>query len=411
MEQPPSTAPSRALTIAQLVVSILGILLSLGSFFALAIMLATSSNETFTEPEGTQLINILWVILAVILLTIPSLVSSIRFLAGKTPRPPARRGLLFASLALLLVPLLVLLSTRLSSNPSNAWLNAVLNILTVIIPIWWFLELGRFRLSTGSVQRQWGLSTFSIFITLPVVILVEIIILGIGLVFAVLWLVQQPEFAPFISQFNGQFPFDLGSLDNLSFDLLPLLSRPEVIAAILAAIVLVVPLIEELLKPLALWLLHKRGLTPAEGFAAGLICGAAFALLESLFSVSAVLPGDWLYTVTGRVGTGLLHIFTAGLNGWALASTWQDGRQLRVGMTYILTVLIHGAWNFFAVLMGLHNLEDVPLSLSPALAASAGWVLIGLAVTMLITLVFINVRLRRITPPPPLPPLEPSSLE
>lgn len=411
MQQPPASTPSRTLAIAQLVVSILDILLALGSVVALAFVLITTLNEDISSPEAAQLINILFVIVAVIFLTIPSLVSSIRFLAGAPPRPPFRRKLLYASFALCLVPLLILLSSQLPPDRVSSWLSAIISVFTVLIPIWWFLELGRFRLPAGSVQRQWGLSTFSIFITLPVIIVVEIIILGIGLVFAALWLVQQPEFAPFLSQLGSQTGFDLALLDELTANLAPLLSRPGVIAALLVAVVLIVPMIEELLKPLALWLLHKRGLSPAEGFTAGLICGAAFALLESLFSVSAVMPGDWLYTVTGRVGTGLLHIFTAGLNGWALASTWQDGRQLRVALTYIFTVFIHGAWNFFAVVMGLHTITDLPFSTFSALGASASWLLLGLALIMLIALILINLRLRRAASPPPLPAVEQIGLE
>ena len=411
MDQHPLAGPSRSLTIAQLVVSVLGILLSLGSVVGLTIMLLSSADAVITATENTQLINILFVIVAVILLTIPTLVSSIRYLAGRPSRPPVRRKLLYASLALILVPLLILLSSQLPPNRSYGWLPAIISVFTVLIPIWWFLELGRFRLPAGSVQRQWGLSTFSIFITLPVIILVEIIVLGLGLVFAALWLVQQPEFAPILSQFGSQSGLDLALLDELAANLVPLLSRPEVIAALLAAVVLVVPMLEELLKPLALWLLHKRGLSPVEGFTAGLICGAAFALLESLFSVSAVMPGDWLYTVTGRVGTGLLHIFTAGLNGWALASTWQDGRQLRVGLTYIFTVFIHGAWNFFAVVMGLHTITELPFSVFSALGASASWVLLGMALIMLIALVLVNRRLRRAATPPPLPAVEQIGLE
>ncbi|HOW92515.1 MAG TPA: PrsW family glutamic-type intramembrane protease [Anaerolineaceae bacterium] len=411
MDQSPGSTPSRALTIAQLVISIIDIVLALGSVIALAFVLITSLDKDLSSPENTQLINILFVIVAVIILTVPSLVSSLRYLIGIPPRPAVRRKLLFASLALLLVPLLILLGSRLPANPSGVWLSALISVLTILIPIWWFLEIGRYHLAAGSVQRQWGLSTFSIFITLPVIILVEIIVLGIGLVLTALWLVQQPEFAPFVNQFSGQFPPDLQGLENFSFDFLPLLSRPEVIAALLAAVVLVVPMLEELLKPLALWLLHRRGLTPAEGFTAGLICGAAFALLESLFSVSAVMPGDWLFTVTGRLGTGLLHIFTAGLNGWALASTWRDGRHMRVALIYILTVLIHGAWNFFAVMMGLQTITGLPVSGFSSLGASASWVLLGMALFMLIALVLFNRRLRRAVAPPPLPAMEQTGLE
>jgi len=403
MDSPDTATSSRTLTIAQLVVSIIGIILSLVGVIGLSILLLSPASGNILAEQTDLIRNLLWVLLAVTLLTIPSLVTSIRCLNGKPPRSALRKKFLLSSLALLLVPFLMLLGNRLSASQVGGWLVAPINILTVLIPIWWFLELGRFRLSAGSKQRQWGLSTFSIFVTLPVAMLVEIIVIGVGLVIGMMWLVQQPEFAPFISQFGGQFNLDSLDWQYLSFDFMPLLQRPEVIAAVILGIALVIPLIEELLKPLGVWVLNKHSLSPAEGFAAGLICGAAFALLESLFSVSAALGGDWLYAVVGRVGTGLLHVFTVGLNGWALASTWRDGRQLRTAITYVITVLIHGTWNLFAILMGLDRLgSEFPQVFDPSLTGSAVWVLAALTALMAVTLFAFNRRLRRAPLPSPL---------
>ena len=406
----PDGAPSRSLTIAQLVFSVAGICLSLAGALGIIILL---NSQTSTPVDNTQLVNFLWILLAVILLTIPSAIACIRYLAGRPTRQPVRSKWLFASLALILVPVLGWASIRFASSGSNTWLSAVINIPAVLIPIWWFLELGRARLSSGSVQRQWGLATFSFYITLPVVIMIEVVVLGIGLLFTALWVIQQPDFAPLLTQLQQQFVNSPQVFPDLTFDFLPLLQRTEVIIAALAAITLVVPMIEELLKPLALWLLHRRNLTAAQGFTAGLICGASFALLESLFSISAAMSGDWVFTVVGRAGTGLLHTLTAGLNGWALASTWQDGRWHRVGLTYILTVLIHGAWNLFAVLMGLNLVaEEVPWTINPVLTGAAVWVLVGLAAAMLVFLFLFNLKLRRARAlPPPLPVIEDTALE
>lgn len=401
MESPDTTTSSRSLTIAQLVVSIIGILLSLVGVIGLSILLLSPASGNILAEQINLVRNLLWVLLAVTLLTIPSLVTSIRSLNGKPPRSASQKKFLLSSLALLLVPLLMLFGNRLSASQAGGWFIAPLNILTVLIPIWWFLELGRCRLSAGSAQRQWGLSTFSMFVTLPIAILVEIIVIGVGLIIGLMWLVQQPEYAPFLSQFSGQLNLDSLDWQYLSFDFMPLLQRPEVIAAVILGIALVIPLIEELLKPLGVWVLNKHSLSPAEGFAAGLICGAAFALLESLFSVSAAMGGDWLYTVVGRVGTGLLHVFTAGLNGWALASAWRDGRQLRTAITYVITVVIHGTWNLFAVLMGLDRLgSEFPQVIDPSLTGSAVWVLAALTALMAVTLFAFNRRLHTPLPPP-----------
>jgi RsiW-degrading membrane proteinase PrsW (M82 family) len=203
--------------------------------------------------------------------------------------------------------------------------------------------------------------------------------------------------------FNGSF-----DPQSLTIDWMSLLQRPAVVGAILLAAVLVVPLIEELLKPLGVWVLKSRGLSPAGGFTAGMICGAIFALLESLFSLSAISGEEWLYTVVGRVGTGLLHLALTGFNGWALAASWRDGRYLRIGITYILTVLVHGVWNLFAMLMGLNMVGDeLELNVNPVLTASAPWVLVALAFAILAALFLLNRHLRHaqtpVSSPPPLP--------
>jgi len=81
-----------------------------------------------------------------------------------------------------------------------------------------------------------------------------------------------------------------------------------------------IPLLEELLKPLAIWILVWRKLTPVEGFVAGLICGSAFGLIESIGNLASISGSDWIIVVLGRTGTGLLHTVATGLVGWGLAS-------------------------------------------------------------------------------------------
>jgi hypothetical protein len=350
--------------------------------------------------------NFLLIVLVIMLLTIPAVTTAIRSLAGLPPRQPIKFRFMIATIALLLVLFLLWLDPPNSSNPGAPWPTSIINVLTILIPIWWFLELGRARLAGGSAKRHWGIFSFSTYFTLPIILLVEVIIIGFGILFAALWLIQQPEFAPFLSQLGSLSGFDPAEWESLLPDLLPLLSRPGVIAALTATATLVVPLIEEMLKPLGIWLLHKRNLTPAEGFTIGMICGAAFALLESLFSISAVTPGDRLFVITGRLGTGLLHIFTAGLNGWALATTWRDGKFLRAGVSFTLSVLIHGAWNLFALLLGMYMIgEDFPFIIDPSFLEASAWVLPGIAFFLLLGLIGFNLHLRRTAAPPPLPQL------
>jgi len=407
MSMLPAAKPSRFLTISQLIVSILGVLNSLFAILGLIFLLQSPSADSFLGDQKSQLLNMIWVFLAILLLTIPSLVASIRALASSSASNPRQGRLLFATVALLLLFPLVWLSSRPASPISGSAL-AMVNILSILVPIWWLLELGHFQLVTGSKKRQWGLVVFGFYISMPVTILIEFIFILFAALLGWMWLVQQPEAAPLLTLFGSETSFDPTMLQQLSEDFLPLLQRPQIVAVLFAIIGLFIPIIEELLKPLGLWVLNSHHLSPAEGFSAGMICGAAFALLESLLSLSAALPSDWLYTVVGRAGTGLLHIFTAGLNGWALAATWKDGKYLRAGLTYLLTVALHGTWNVFAVLMGMKMVSaELPWFTLPSIASGAVWVLSTLAALILLALILFNRYLRTQaqipSTPPPLP--------
>ncbi len=402
---PPLPDRSRGLTIAQLILAILGILLSIAGLIMLITLALTEPWIPDLDSSQTgQILSLAWIVGLTIVLTLPSLVLSIRRLRGFRSRQVSANMFLFASFSLLLIPLLIFVGSRVIDHQGSVWQMAPLNILLVLIPIWWFTALGQFKLTGGSLQRLWGLSNVSIFLTLPIVFLVEIIFLGFGIIAAVFWVIQQPEFAPLLQQIQNQVAIDPFGIPNLNIDYLPLVQKPEIIFLAIAGIAVVIPLIEELLKPLGLWFLIKREPSPAEGFVAGLICGASFALLESALSLSAVPAENWIFTVAGRGGTGLLHIVTAGLNGWALAASWRDGKFIRIGLTYVLTVFIHGLWNFFAVLMGIGQVgTEFVISINPGLTQFAIWVLAGLALFLLGVLVLMNRKLRASSLPPPLP--------
>ena len=96
------------------------------------------------------------------------------------------------------------------------------------------------------------------------------------------------------------------------------LMQPSTLYIALLFGALIVPLLEELFKPIGVWLLVGRKPSPAQGFAAGLLSGAGYALFEN-FSLGASAGEDWAMVVVARIGTSLIHIVTAGLMGWALS--------------------------------------------------------------------------------------------
>jgi len=181
----------------------------------------------------------------------------------------------------------------------------------------------------------------------------------------------------------------------------PYLVRPGVIFAVIAFGAMIVPLIEEALKPIGVWLLVGRGLQPSARFAAGVLSGAGYALFESL----AIAAGgeDWITLVVVRVGTAIIHILTAGLTGWALTMAWRHKRYLLLAVTYLGAVMVHGLWNGLSLLNSFALLSqefeiaaNIPL---PGLANLAPYILGAMAAASLVALLVFNRSLARASQP------------
>ncbi len=403
---PEPTIKTHLPSVAQLLISLTGLVFSLGTLIGFGLLLGLgSSMETLPTKDLVEMPAVLWTGALVSLVAIPSLVLSIRRLA-RLPMPAngPRHLLLFAGIGfLLLLPLGILIHTRpdvLSFTP----LYVLLSVLMLVIPLWWFVEIGQRGLNQGSPQRRWGIINYSVFFNMPLTILVEMIILMVVGVVALIWLWQQPDLKALWMTLQTQLILDPQAMTLPTQQLGSLLERPSVWIAGFFMICLLVPLVEELLKPLALWFFIKQEWSPSEGFSAGLLCGASFALVESITSLASVPQEAWLSTLIGRIGTCLLHTLTAGLTGWALTSSWRDSNYKRLGLTYLVCVFIHGSWNFFALVYGLGTdselLGNSPLS---GLAPVAPWILGALFVVMLVILFYMNRRIRSTTCPPPLP--------
>lgn len=384
-----------------LIISAVGILTALG--FSLLLMLAGGINlldETLPASNSLPIINLGWASTLVAVLCIPGLVFSILELRGKTlVEKPGQRNLIFASLAFLVWIGLVFLFKPLETS-RIAWLVLPpLVILTTVIPLWWYLEAGRRGLSGGTHARTWGVVSFSLVVSLPLILLLELFVLILILSAAGIYIGAQPELTTQLEQFAQQlsdFNYNPEMVQGLLGDLL---QKPGVIAITLAVAAGIIPLLEELFKPLAVWLLAGERLTPAQGFVAGMWSGACFALYENLTALSAAGNGDGTTILLARVGTGLLHMVTAGLVGWGLASAWGNIKNLgRLVIVYLLAVFLHGAWNAAGVIAGIAPFLSLPANASTLFAgmgqtaAITLFVLIGLNLVLLFV---INFRLRK----------------
>ena len=277
-----------------------------------------------------------------------------------------------------------------------AWIMLpVLTILVIVPPIWLLFGVGTNGIKLGPRWRIFGMLGLSltigpfIMIVLELVLLLSIIIIG-----AIVVAVQQPALFQEILHLAKIMKQETDSETILKL-FAPYISNPFVIATAFGYIALIVPLIEELFKPLAVWIFAKKIETPAQGFAMGLLSGAAFALIESL-NASGDGSSSWPVIVNIRAVTSLLHITASGLVGWGIVSAFQEKRIMRFFSAYFCAVAIHGIWNACAVGAGLSTIGEVIgkpewlFNIFPAVFIG----MLGLAGGMLVVLIASNAKLQ-----------------
>lgn len=318
-------------------------------------------------------------------------------------RPAPRSfGLILTILVLFLVGGALLLGNSVSTDSRIAWfLLPPLNIIATGLPALWLVYIGTRGLIPGLPRRQWGVFASGLVLG-PVIILVLELILLIGMgILALLWVMLDPSLS---NQLNGlviRLQNAAPNTDAILNLLLPFLLNPGVLFIMFAFISVLVPMLEEALKPTGVWFLSGQKITPAQGFGYGVLSGAGFGLFENLGNTSN--GGEaWALLASARVSTLLLHCFTAGLVGWALASAWSQRRYLRLAITYAIAVLVHGLWNGMAVLSAASSLQglsniSVPASLQQIGALSSVGI-VALGAFVLVFYIGFNAILRRNLP-------------
>lgn len=205
----------------------------------------------------------------------------------------------------------------------------------------------------GSRRRVWTIFGLG-FVLGPFLIMVsEIIVVIISAIVAVIFISKKisldHELMVFLDQFAG-----INSIEGIQELLIPFLSNPWVILSLLVFVSLIIPMVEEFLKPAGTWLVAKKNMKPQDGFVMGILSGTGYALFETL-SASGTMGDKWGMILMGRAGTDLLHIFNTGLMGWAMISDWKISGWIKLICVYVLTIFIHGLWNSLTLTLSLSN--------------------------------------------------------
>ena len=350
-------------TILALILSALGILYFLLQAFGIGIYWLVSLFDSQTGTVENISNNLLvWASLLSALLLAPILWLSINQLRGK-PAPSFLDGhkpwiKVVILVSVLVWPAVIALGWLIADHPGVAvYILGPVNILVAVIPVVWAYFLAQRKLAAGPIARKWRIFGFSLTVTPVLTIIAEIFVLiAAGILVLVLLIVFAsifPTFGLTLSEFSDQLSNlrTLGITDEMVNEWI---THPLVIFGVLAVTSGIIPLIEEILKPIALWSLAGKDLTDQEGFVAGLLSGAGFALMENLLYFTNVITSqDWLTMAIGRTGTGVLHMFGSGLVGWGLARAWRKGKWPFLALMLVLAVITHGIWNALAMIGGV----------------------------------------------------------
>ncbi len=306
----------------------------------------------------------------------------------------AVRRILHPKWLILLFPVVVIIGNQANNQISPSWLIiAPTHILAVSIPVVWLVWISIRRVHPHSPQRFWGIFGSGFLLGPGIIIVLELASIIIIVFILAIFLALNPDFLTNLElltqQFENVVPNSQEEIEITS----QLLNNPVLIFTGLTFLTVLVPIIEEAVKPIGVWLLAGRNLTPKEGFTAGIISGAGYALLENLMNIPT--GSIWTSLVITRIGTTTLHIFNTGLIGYTLALAWREKRYLRLGAAYLLAVIIHGLWNGLTMIIAIAGLtlEDslIPSSWMPVGAL----LLIGMSIGLFTSLILINRKLRR----------------
>jgi hypothetical protein len=296
----------------------------------------------------------------IFLLLLPStILAGFRLVGASFPIWEVKHVYLISTSGLVLVPLAFGVGVFITRYPLVAEiLLPFVQILVIGLPLVWLLALGTRGFNHGSPQRNWGFFSFCSTLSIPLIMVFEIAMIVILGIFGILGLkLIYPDLLQQLMNTIGRLTNSNRDTESVFRILRPYLSHPLVLVGGFAMTAGLVPLLEEALKPLALWFFANRRLSARDGFIGGLICGASFALLESLGAMASTSLETWPVIVIGRIGTGILHTTTSGLIGWGLGSAWSDGKYGRLAASYAAAVCFHGLWNIFALMSGMGQIS------------------------------------------------------
>jgi len=351
-------------TYLSLGLSALGIVFFLIQALTMGVVLLTNlAGDQGSSTQTIPMALMLWSALFSGTLLLPVFILSLHQLRGdevpnwlKTGRPAIRKAVLWV---IAIWPAFIALGWLIAGRPMVAtFLLGPINLLVAGLPVLWTFNAASWKTNGGPRLRQWRIFGFSLTVMPFMVILLELAAVLLLAVFWVIYIVYRtsvdPGLAREISLLVEQITAAGQDVDSMLLVLEPYFLQPSVLFWVAAVVGGVMPILEEVLKPIALWPLAGKEITPQERFIGGLLCGAGFAVTENLLYFSlAISQEEWLLMVIGRAGTGILHMLASGLVGWGMVKTWRSGKWGAQVVLSLGAFILHSLWNVLALFVGI----------------------------------------------------------
>jgi RsiW-degrading membrane proteinase PrsW (M82 family) len=337
------------------------VFLLLTSIGAIAMGLSGScilfSLQFFTAIAGTQADGFVDVFtpLSLIVLSlsaIPAALLSIRAFQGRRSKHQKLPSPTILSVILIFPIALFVGSQVITGTSTPGFLGSFAHIVTAFIPVLVAVVIVHRHGPHVSQRRFWGQLLIGAWVIPLLAVVLETILMISGIILLLVGLINTPEGEALLEAAVNP---EVWSTPAISENILTFFEQPLIIVLFLGFIVVLVPMLEEALKTLAIWPLLRRRPTPAEAFLSGVLAGAGFALVEALFLSP---PGpEWTQTMFARAGATAMHTFTAGLTCWGIGQFLTNRSWKRLIATYLTAVVMHGLWNVAAIAVAFASLQ------------------------------------------------------
>lgn len=346
-------APERdALDIILLVGSILALGISIMAAGSMAIIAGVNNFLQLVEnAEAAWTIAVIFGSMG--LLTIPGLYLSYRSVNGQAPLFSNSISPLLFTIGVGFPFSLALGALSREFNILPSFLEPIAHVIAATTPML-FMSLYVVRtLPVIPWRRIWGYFSGGLWASPLLALLLELLtaIPLVLLLLAYVWTEVDPS--ELLEPLRSTSPLGEAQLNQ---QIEAFLQQPLLILGVVLFVAVFVPLLEELIKSIAIWPTLNRGLTPLYAFAGGAVAGGAYGIFEAFFLAQ---PGqEWASLMIARAGATFMHMLTTGIVSSGLARGLKSKKWGLALRHYLSAVALHGLWNLAALGVGLGLLSQ-----------------------------------------------------